>query len=131
GTPGKPADLRVYKLDGPRISGEPIALKGHTDSVLGLAFGHDGKLLASAGYDRSVRIWDAGSGQLKHTLQDHSDSVYAVAFNPDRTLLASAGADRAVKVWDIATAKRLYSLNEATDWVYAVAWHPDGKHLAA
>jgi hypothetical protein len=127
GTAGKPSDLRSYPIDG----GEPIALKGHTDSVLGLAFSKDVSLLASAGYDRTVRIWDASTGALKHTLQDHSDSVYAVAFSPDAKLLASAGADRAVKVWDVASGKRLYSLNDAADWLYAVAWHSDGKHLAA
>ena len=131
GTPGKPADLRVYAVNGSRITGEAVRLKGHTDSVLGLAFSRDGRLLASASYDRTVRIWDATSGHLQHTLQDHSDSVYAVAFSPDGALLASAGADRSVKVWEVATGKRLYSLNDAADWVYAVAWHPDGKHLSA
>jgi dipeptidyl aminopeptidase/acylaminoacyl peptidase len=106
-------------------------LEGHTDVIHSLVFSPDGKMLASCGYDRLVKLWDAGTGKLIRDLKDHSDAVYGLAFSPDGTLLASGGADRAVKVWDVAAGKRLYTLGESTDWVHAVAWSPDGKHLAA
>src|SRR5207302_8463437 len=91
----------------------------------------DGKVLASCGYDRLIKLWHVDTGKEIRELRDHSDAVYSVGFSADGKWLASGAADRAVKVWDVATGKRLYSLGESTDWVYAVAWSPDGRHLAA
>ncbi len=112
-------------------AGQLVAGPRHDDVIQDLAFSPDGRLLATASYDRRIHLWDVRSSRLLHTLRDHSDAVYGVAFSPDGRLLASAGADRAVKVWEVATGNRLYTLGEATDWVYTVAWSPDGKHLAA
>jgi DNA-binding beta-propeller fold protein YncE len=106
--------------------------QAHQDLIQAIAFRFDGKVLATCGYDRLVKLWDIETTPRElHVLKDHSDAVYGVAFSPDGKLLASAAADRAVKVWDVATGKRLYTLGEATDWLYAVAWSPDGRHLAA
>jgi WD40 repeat protein len=106
-------------------------IAAHRDLIYDLAFSPDGKHLASAGYDRLIKLWDITSGKEVRTLKDHSDTIYSLAFSPDGKLLASAAADRAVKVWDVAGGKRLYTLSDNTDWVYAVAWSPDGKRLAA
>lgn len=103
----------------------------HDDVIQDVAFSKDGALLATAGYDRLVKLYDLKERKELRTLKDHSDSVYGVCFSPDGKLLASVAADRAVKVWDVATGDRLYTLSESTDWLYCVAWHPDGKHLAA
>jgi WD40 repeat protein len=111
--------------------GKATTAARHDDVILSLAFSPDGKLLATAGYDRLIKLWDVAANKEVRVLRDHSDSVYAVAFSPDGKLLASGGADRAIKVWDVASGDRLYTLGESTDWVYAVAWSPDRKHLAA
>ncbi len=126
GSSGVTGEVRIYAGDELRHT-----ITAHRDLIYDLAFSPDGKILATCGYDRLIRLWDTTTGKPIRDLKDHSDAVYAVAFSPDGRLLASGAADRAVKVWDVATGKRLYTLGESTDWVYAVAWHPDGKHLAA
>lgn len=107
------------------------SIAAHGDLIHAMDFSRDGKLLATCGYDKLVKLWNVETGTEIATLKDHSDSVYGVAFSPDSKLLATCAADRAVKVWEVVSGRRLYTLGEPTDWVYAVAWSPDGKYLAA
>ncbi len=140
GEAGKTGIVSVYPVGAG--AGTERIWKAHSDAVYAIAFTPDGKSLATAGYDRVIRIWEInGAGTTgnqpdglavpKRELKDHSDTVYGLAFHPGGTLLASAAADRAVKVWDVTTGTRLYTLSEPTDWLHAVAWSPDGTHLAA
>ncbi|HKA07715.1 MAG TPA: WD40 repeat domain-containing protein, partial [Gemmataceae bacterium] len=132
---GEPAKSGVVKLYAVTVAGPKFELKGELtgakDIQYALDFAPDNTTLATAGYDRVIRLWNADTLKVVRELKDHSDTVYGVAFSPDGKLLASASADRAVKVWDPETGKRLYTLGDPTDWVYALVWHPDGKRLAA
>jgi WD40 repeat protein len=131
--PGVRGELRIYPVppSGSPVSGARLILPAHKDAVHCVAWSPDGKLLATCGYDRLIKLWDVESGKEVRTLRDHSDAVYAVAFHPRGALLASAAADRTVKVWDVVTGRRLYTLGQSTDWVYSVSWSPDGRFLAA
>ncbi len=75
-------------------------MKGHTDSVTSVAFSPEGKRLALASFDGTVKMWDATSGQEMLTLKGHTSVVRSVAFSADGKRLASASEDGTVKVWD-------------------------------
>ena len=77
-------------------------LRGHTQAVVAVAYSPDGKTLASASYDGTLKLWDVAGGKERATLKGHTDAVLCVAFSPDGKALASAGYDTTVRLWDPA-----------------------------
>ena len=117
---------------------ELVVQLGHTDSVNSVAYSPDGKTLASAGGDKTIKLWNVATGQLLRTLQGHSGGISSVSFAPDGKTLASAGhytgaggSDNAVRVWDVETGQLLRTSQGHTESIEIVAYSPDGKTLAS
>jgi WD40 repeat protein len=82
------------------------SLRGHFSEVSAVAFNPAGTLLASAGADHQVLIWDAKTYTLLHTLIGHTDQVFQVTFSPtDPTTLISVGDDSTIRLWNAATGE--------------------------
>ncbi|MDZ8090218.1 MAG: hypothetical protein RMY16_32405, partial [Nostoc sp. DedQUE12b] len=109
----------------------PNTLGGHTNSVNEVSFSPDGKMLASASDDNTVKLWDTSTGREIKTLTGHTSPVNGVSFSPDGKMLASASADKTVKLWDTSTGQQIKTLTEHKDAVWGVSFSPDGKMLTS
>jgi WD40 repeat protein len=99
------------------------------DSIKGLAYSPDGKLLATGGNEGTVKIWEASSGKELFEFKSHFKAVFALTFSPDGTTLASGSDDNTIRLWNTATGKEL-SKYELPDTVDSIAFTRDGKQLA-
>jgi RNA polymerase sigma factor (sigma-70 family) len=95
-----------------------------------LLFSPDSTTMAAGDMDHQVRLWDARTGELKHTLEGHSEFIIAVAFSLDGKTLASVSGDNTVMLWDVQTSKRKHTLTLHKGQPSSVAFSPDGKILA-
>ena len=78
-------------------------LSGHPNAVYGVDWSPDGRLIASASLDNSVKLWDATTGKQVARLPGHGDGVSAVAFSPDSKTLFSSSLDRSIKIWNVGS----------------------------
>jgi WD40 repeat protein len=106
--------------------------RGQDGQVTAMAVAPDGTWLASVSRaDKTVRIWDAITGQQRAVLAGHIGPPKDVAVAPDGSWLASVGHDRKVRIWDVASSKQRTALTVQSYWVEAVAIAPDGSWLAS
>lgn len=99
-------------------------------SVSSLAWSHDGKRLAAACGDKTIRIWDTTTGKLKSLFSARSDYVYTLAWSSDDQRLALAHGNSTAEIIDAFDGGTLLTYSKHRDNVRDIAWSPDGKRLA-
>ena len=125
----------------PAVGKAPLArMTGHQAIVTHISFSPDGRYIASASFDKKVKVWDGRSGKFLASYLGHVAAVYQVCWSGDSRLLASASKDSTVKVWRVrfggaegAAVKPVAATTCAghVDEVYALDWSPDGVMVAS
>lgn len=109
---------------------KPINSTGFNEAWVSLAFSHDGKILASASLDETVRLWNTLTGENIATYEARTDRIDSLAFSPDGTILATAGCDGEIRLLGIKTESPRLTLTGHTDAVSSIAFSPDSQSLA-
>lgn len=122
----------VVTFRDPRTGDElPGPIAAHSGRIIGLAYSSDRSLLASAGVDGAVRIWDSKSRKRVSAPAGHIGGACSVAFTPAGDRLVSGGNDGLVRVWDVNIGSELRAFAGHTDAVCAVAINPAGTNIAS
>ncbi|MBL8884121.1 MAG: serine/threonine protein kinase [Hyphomicrobium sp.] len=106
-------------------------LEGHSNAVQALAADRSGTWLASGGADKTVKLWNLETGEVKATYRNHSDYVSALAVTDDGAMVASGTLDGVVRLWTRSTRRPLRTFSAHRTRITALTFSPDGQLLAS
>lgn len=117
----------------PAESKSPVTrMVGHQQLVNHIAFSPDARFLASASFDKKVKLWCGKTGRFLATFNGHAASVYQVSWSADSCFIVSASKDSTLKLWSVKdTKKAINTLPGHEDEVYALDWSPNGTQVAS
>ena len=129
-TGGQYSDQAIPVLWDVTRKNRPIHLLGHMNEAWSVVFSHDGRLVATASGDKTIKLWDRDTGKTINTLSGHVGGILSVAFSPDDKIIASGGDEHIVRIWDISLGEQRAVLKGHNDSVTSVAFSSDGTILA-
>ena len=124
----------VRTIDQDEFEGELIIPSGHRYHIGCITFSPDGKILASGGWDHTIVLWDAITGQQKAVLKDNNfnamgGDVRCLSFSSDGKTLASGHGDGNIRLWDVKTTKQKKLLGGHSSHVYCMSFSPADKKM--
>lgn len=126
------SDDLTMRMWEPSVRKDSIAqLSGHVKLINAVQFSPDGRWLASASFDKSVKLWEGTKGTFVATFRGHVGPVYQLAWSADSRLIVSGSKDSTLKVWEVRTGKLKVDLPGHADEVFSVDWSPDGANVAS
>jgi WD40 repeat protein/tRNA A-37 threonylcarbamoyl transferase component Bud32 len=115
----------------PATGQEHFPHQGHVAPLKAVTVSPNGRMIASAGEDRLVKLWDLATRRVLHSLKAHTTTVCGLTFSPNGRRLASGSQDGTIILWDVGTGTEVRTLHGDADAVCRIQFSRDGRLLAA
>lgn len=129
--PGNDASTAVRQLILEEYGGLQRVLTDHAGAVHAVGVNREGTMLATAGDDKVIRLWDVARGSLARILEGHQARVTGLTFDPTGRMLASCSHDGTVRLWEVATGEPRFASPNLGWKEAAIAFSPDGRWIAS
>jgi WD40 repeat protein len=108
-----------------------LAFYGHTGTVYSVDMSADMNTIISGSQDRTIKVWNAGNGDLIKSINAHNGIIYQVEFNSANNQFASCSIDSTIKIWDSNTYELITTLKSTRGELRSISYHSSGNYIAS